>query len=335
MNFAQERAYVGNLSQLFQIKEYRLAGGRQEGVRAVDICTGAGLELTVLPDRCMDLYQLKYAGKNLCYHTPSGIAAPAYYDKDGNEWLRSFFGGFLTTCGLTTTGTGTEDDGEVLGIHGRVGNLPADHFSVIVDEADGKPRVTLQGVMTEAVLFGNCLTLTRRIICTYGSNVIHMEDTVENIGSRTAPNMMLYHFNMGYPLLSEKASYYIPTKKITPRDEFAAAHLDSWNRIDPPQPNFQERCYYHDLETDAQGIAAVGVDNPAENLRVRIRFNKKELPYLVQWRMMGEREYVTGLEPANAPIEGRAAARANGTLPFLKPGERRSYHLSIEAGDCR
>ena len=70
MTFAQERAYVGNLSQLFQVKEYRLSGGRQEGVRAVDISTGSGLELTVLPDRCMDLYQVKFAGKNLCFHTP-------------------------------------------------------------------------------------------------------------------------------------------------------------------------------------------------------------------------------------------------------------------------
>ena len=236
---------------------------------------------------------------------------------------------------MTTTGTGSQDEGETLGIHGRVGNLPADGFSVRMEERDGIPQVILQGVMNESVLFGHCLTLTRRIICSYGSNEIRLEDKVENIGPRTVPNMMLYHFNMGYPLLSEKASYYIPSKKVTPRDDYAAAHVDSWNRIDPPRRDFRERCYYHDLETDAQGIASVGIDNPAENLKVRIRFHKDELPYLVQWRMLGEREYVTGLEPANAPIDGRAAARQAGTLPFLEPGESRSYHLVIEAGECR
>ena len=68
---------------------------------------------------------------------------------------------------------------------------------------------------------------------------------------------------------------------------------------------------------------------------MRIRFNKNELPYFIQWRMLGEREYVTGLEPANAPIEGRAAARAEGALPFLEPGEKRTFHLEIEPGHCR
>ena len=55
MSFQEERPYIGNLSQLFNVKEYRLTGGRQDGVRAVDICTGCGMELTVLPDRAMDL----------------------------------------------------------------------------------------------------------------------------------------------------------------------------------------------------------------------------------------------------------------------------------------
>ena len=47
--------------------------------------------------------------------------------------------------------------------------------------------------------------------------------------------------------------------------------------------------------------------------------------------MLGEREYVTGLEPANAPIDGRDNARAEGTLPFLAPGEKKVYRLSVEA----
>ena len=335
MTFQEERPYIGNLSQLFNVKEYRLSGGRQDGVRAVDICTGCGMELTVLPDRAMDLYQLKFAGKNLCYHTSSGIVAPTYYDADGSQWLRSFFGGFLTTCGLTNTGSASVDEGEALGVHGRIGNLPADRFAVVMGEENGNPQVTLIGVMNESVLFGHCLTLTRQIVCTYGSPVIRLTDTVENIGPRTVPHLMLYHFNMGYPLLSEKASYHIPSRKATGCTQLAIDDIAAWNRIDPPQKDFTERCYYHDLIADETGRTEVGVDNPAEDLRVRIRFNKNELPYFIQWRMLGEREYVTGLEPANAPIEGRAAARAEGALPFLEPGEKRTFHLEIEPGHCR
>jgi len=37
-----------------------------------------------------------------------------------------------------------------------------------------------------------------------------------------------------------------------------------------------------------------------------------------------------GMEPANCPtIEGRAAAIARGTLPFLEPGESRRYELEF------
>lgn len=84
MTFQEERSYIGHLNQLFGVKTYRLTGGRQEGVAAVDIATGAGLEFTVLADRCMDLFQLKLDGQNLNYFTPAG------------RWPRP-----------TTTGTGT------------------------------------------------------------------------------------------------------------------------------------------------------------------------------------------------------------------------------------
>ena len=335
MTFKEERPYIGHLSQLFDVKEYRLSGGRQDGVRAVDICTGSGLELTVLPDRAMDLYQVKFGGKNLCYHTAAGIAAPSYYGAEGGQWLRSFFAGFLTTCGLTNIGSSCVDQGEKLGCHGRISSIPADRFAIIMGEKDGVPQVTLQGVMNESVIFGHCQHLTRRITCTYGSSVIEIDDTVENVGPRTTPHMILYHFNMGYPLLSEKASYVIPSREATARTELALKDIAAWNRIDPPQKDFEERCYYHDMIADDTGLVAVGIDNPVENLSARIRYNKNELPYFVQWRMLGEREYVTGLEPVNAPIEGRADAREQGKLPFLAPRETRSYHLEVEVGPCK
>ena len=55
-----------------------------------------------------------------------------------------------------------------------------------------------------------------------------------------------------------------------------------------------------------------------------------ELPWLYQWRLFREREYVLALEPATADaIEGRAAARARGAVPVLAPGEVRTTSLTI------
>ena len=66
---------------------------------------------------------------------------------------------------------------------------------------------------------------------------------------------------------------------------------------------------------------------------MRIHFDHKALPYFVQWRMLGKGEYVTGLEPANAPIDGRDKARASSQLPFLEPGEKRIYNFIVEVFD--
>ena len=57
MEFAKQREYVGDLAQLFELREARLCGGRAEGVRAVLLSDGAGMELMLLPDRYLDLYR--------------------------------------------------------------------------------------------------------------------------------------------------------------------------------------------------------------------------------------------------------------------------------------
>lgn len=331
--YSDEKMYIGNLSQLFDVKTYRFTGGRRDGVEAVDVATGGGLTFTVTPGRCMDFYQLKFRGKNLNFISPNGLTAAPYYESERDLFLRSYAGGFLTTCGLSTIGVSSEDNGEILPLHGRIPATPAESFSVDVSSTDGTPQAVIKGTMKEAVLFGDCLTLTRTITCRYGENKLAFTDTVENIGYCTSPHMILYHFNIGYPLLSEKAKLVIPTDDILPRNAHAAAMKDQWDQLDPPQSGVEESCFYHNLRANTEGFVTVGVDNPSEHIGMRIHFDKKVLPYFIQWRMLGSGEYVTGLEPANAPIDGRAKARADGKLPFLQPGEKVMYNFKIEAFD--
>ena len=189
--------YVGDFSQLFGIKEYTLSSGKANGVKAFDFRNGSGLEFTVLADRCLDIEALSLKGINFSYISKPGIVAPTYYDQDGLAFLRNFFGGFLTTCGLRNVGNGCEVDGEVLGAHGRIGNTPAEEVCSKVDWVDGLPVLTLSGKMREARMFGENLTLERKITCRYGENKILIQNTVENNGFRTEPLFLLFHFNMG------------------------------------------------------------------------------------------------------------------------------------------
>lgn len=330
MDYQKERAYVGDVSQLMPVKEYRLCGGRMDGVRGVDISNGAGVEATLLPDRCMDLYSLRLRGKSLNYMAPAGVTHPAYMQPTGDRWLATFPGGFLSTCGLDNIGTPGDVDGRHYPQHGQIGNAPAEQFCLTIDENGEAPTVTVRGQMRQAEMFGACFTLQREYRFAYGSPVITMTDTVTNRGWHDAPFMLLYHFNLGYPLLSESAVLHLENTTVRPRTPHAAAHVDSWREVLPPQAEFSEMCYYHTFAPGAE--KAFGIDNPKAGLSVRLAFTGETLDHFVQWKMCEKGIYVMGMEPANATIDGRADAAANGSLKTLAAGQSTVNTFSITLG---
>lgn len=82
-----------------------------------------------------------------------------------------------------------------------------------------------------------------------------ISDTVKNRGDTSTPLMLLYHMNVGYPLLCEQAVVSIPSSRVTPRDARAAEGLDRWDKVESPTPGFKEQCYFHQFEQ--QGKASV------------------------------------------------------------------------------
>ena len=116
---------VGDISQLAGARECTLESGKSRGVSVVDVKTGSGLNFTILPDRGMDIAWADYKGIALGFISKTGIVAPSYYEPNGNDFLRGFYGGLLTTCGLTYMGTACVDNGKSLGLHGRASNTPA------------------------------------------------------------------------------------------------------------------------------------------------------------------------------------------------------------------
>ena len=152
-SFNEVKKYIGNLDQLLTFTEAKLTGGFQEGVRVMRIDNGGNLSVTVLPDRCMDIYQVRYKGKNINYISPAGIVAPQYYDASGSNWLRNFFAGMLTTCGLQNIGAAMElPDGGIGGMHGRLTNIPAANVRYSRGMDGDAPTLSLEGTMNEAVM---------------------------------------------------------------------------------------------------------------------------------------------------------------------------------------
>src|SRR5579862_409557 len=111
---------VGDISQVARAKPYRLAEGHEEGVLAVDVATGSGLEYTVLASRGLDISSAHYCGRSLAWRSATSDQHPAYFEAEERGWLRSFYGGLVLTCGLTWMGAHCTDEGRPLGLHGRV-----------------------------------------------------------------------------------------------------------------------------------------------------------------------------------------------------------------------
>lgn len=322
-------ARVGDLSQVGGVKLCQWNDGVERGMRVAEVHTGSGLEFTVLLDRGLDLGPASYRGIPLAWLSPAGFGHPAFYEPEGIGWLRTFGGGLMTGCGLTYLGAPCEDDGEALGVHGRLSHLPARHVQADEEWAGDECAFRVAGEVRQARIFGENLRLTRRITARLGESRIAIHDTVENLAEARSPLMILYHINLGFPLLDEDATLVAPPHPVKPRDADAEPGIADWMRFQDPTPGYREQVFNHDLAPDAEGWAAIKLVNPRLGISVSVRHRKDTLPNLVQWKMMGRGAYVLGLEPSNCDTLGRANERARGTLQSIEPGERREFGVEI------
>ncbi|MCD8068515.1 MAG: aldose 1-epimerase family protein, partial [Lachnospiraceae bacterium] len=275
--------YTGHDSQLYSVEECRLIGGKGDGMRLYRIHNGKGLELTVSPDRNCDIIRLRYRGINMSYMSPCGYVAPAYYDALESNWLKSFTAGFLTTCGLEAVGSPCTDEGERLPLHGSIANLPCEH-SYWTEEED---QLIIHSVTKDETIFGRKLRLNRQIKISTTENSFLIHDEIQNTGDKTEPLEILYHMNMGYPLLDEDSIVTIPSVSVLPRDEHAAEDIENWMHVIKPQPGYQERCYYHKFP-NSNGRAKIF--QPKLKMGLEISFDALSLDGFVEWKMMGVRD---------------------------------------------
>ncbi len=318
--------YVGHDSQLYGVEEHRLVGGRGDGMRLYEVCNGKGLELTVSPDRNGDITRLRYKGINMSYMGPCGYVAPAYYDAQESNWLKSFTAGFLTTCGLQNVGTPNTDQGEVLPLHGSLANQPCEQ-AYWTEEGD---KLVIHTVTKDEIKFDRKLRMERSIIVHTKENIFEICDKITNTGDRVEPVEILYHMNMGYPLLDEESVIEIPAVSVAPRNDHAAEDIENCLKMEAPQDGYEERCYYHTFP-DEKGRASIY--QPKLGVKLQITYNAKELDGFVEWKMMGVRDYVLGLECGNCYPDGRDVMRETGMLKLLNPGESKEYKVTVTLED--
>ena len=309
---------VGRMEQLAEIRRTVLDDGKGRGMRAWEVTNASGLAFTVYPDKGLDIGPATFNGLPLTWMTRNGAVAPAFYDASGIEWLRTWAGGLLTSCGWLNVGPDCAGEG----LHGRQDHIPAEDVnSRAYWDEKGDYVLEITGRIVHARVFGEYIVTNRTIRTRLGKSEIEILDETENRGPAPSPLMQLFHMNFGWPLVSEHSSLEAPEHTVTPQNPYCAEHLGEWSRFAAPVPNFPEQVFYHDLPTDADGFCTMKIVNPDTKLAVAVSFRKAELPYLIQWKMPGACEYVTGLEPSNCYPEGQTKNAERGILRTIAPGE--------------
>jgi hypothetical protein len=328
------RSFIGDPAQIAGAKLFEYSEGKAHGVRGISVNTGGGFQFTVLPGRGMDIPEAFFKGKALSFFSGTGITSPTYYEEPGLEWLRTFYAGLLTTCGITNSGAPSVDMGEPFGLHGRISNSGAENVGVDQHWDGDEYVISLHGMMREAKAMFENVTLTRTIATSLGRKGFRITDVIENLGYEPQPLMMLYHFNFGFPLLGPNAKIVGPVEKTEPRDEEAAKDrgVEECFQLPEPVEGYKEKVFFHTLKADSSGKTFMALLNrdigDGSPLGMVLRFNKKELPTFTEWKMPKKGFYVLGLEPGTAVPLGRGKLRELNQLPFL--AGQKTYSITID-----
>jgi hypothetical protein len=325
------RRHCGSPDQLARIVSCELTDGRQRGVRCLDFHTGSGFNFTVVPDRGMDISFAEFQGRNLAWMSATGTVAPDYYEPQGWGWIRGFFGGLLTTCGLVNVGVPDNYRNESIGAHGRISYTPATNVSYDTFWVGEELHLVARGELREVRPPHTNLVLRRTIHAVAGQRSVEIRDRVTNDAHEKTPHQILYHINTGFPIVSAVSQFVVGTKTVTPRDDAAADAKELFRMCQGPTPSYAEKVYYHHIIACGDGRCGAAVVNPELDggLGLYVKYDPKNLPTLVQWKMMGEGMYVLGIEPSNTYGIGMERMRALGLLKTLAPGEEVEYRVEI------
>jgi len=323
---------VGSVQQVASVRPVTFREGRADGLTAYAVRNGP-LAFDVLADKGLDIGSFSYRGVGFDFLAKTGLIGRTAYDTHGAEALRSIMGGLLFTSGYENICAPCTIDGKDYPMHGRIRTTPAEHRSADAFWEDDDYVLRVSGEMREAELFGENLVLRRSIETRLGTRTVCIVDEVENQAFRPEPLMLLYHFNVGHPLLSEAARVVLPAVATQPRDEVSRPQVDGWATMTPPRANEPEYVFLHELAADEAGNTFAAIVNPELKLGVRLGFNRRALPYFMQWKSTAAGDYVIGLEPANASVYGKPHHVAAGDQHMLAPGAREVFELTITVLD--
>ncbi len=330
---------IGHLSQVGGVQLLESGDGPSRGVRLLEFRTGSGFQFKVAVDRGLDVGYAEYRGQSLAWIPSTALPGPWFHEQqDAFGWLRSALGGLNTSAGMVHIGNPETADvshynfparsTETYGVHDRMATLPGQIIHC-GERWDGDDCILeAQGRVVQAQAYGENLVLTRTYTARLGESRFFMRDEIENAGWLPTEHMLLYHMNIGFPVVDDGSEQIAPvTQPPAIPDGLPLGDPTEYSRFIAPQKDWQLQGFELDMAAEPDGSVPVGIVN-RDNFGVYVVYNRKQFPHYLEWRMMGEGQYAVGIEPCTNTF-GREIARNLGQLITLQPGDKRIYETEV------
>lgn len=285
----------------------------RDGARVLSVRMAGGFSLDVLPDRGLDLGAAWWRDVPVAWRSPNLVdPGPGY------GWEERFLGGLLATCG-------PDNIGEPRGASGQHGTH---HLSHAHDVSWWRTRrgdeieVHVRGLIGHTSLGGSRVVVEREIVLVTGAPVVRVEDVVRNVGDRPTAVPLLYHVNLGAPLLA-------PGSRLQVDDSGAPVTREPLppgrapGVLPEPDRGLEPVVAEHRVVPgpDGRGRATVvGGSLAGGGVTIEVTWPLDTLPRLSSWAWPARGAWVLGVEPSNAPLFGPERAGEHAGAPVLAPG---------------
>ncbi|MEM7487580.1 MAG: aldose 1-epimerase family protein [Pseudomonadota bacterium] len=319
MDFAAISRRSAHGRGLADLRLVTVADGPGTGGRLLELRTPAGLAADIALDRGGDLLRVNWRGREVGWHS-AALAPHPWPDAEaehGLGFLRGF-DGFLVTCGLDHHGVPAETSAEaaryplrdvhVHPLHGRIATSRAELVQKRIDWAAGE--IVLDLVMRQTTVFGENLELARRYSVALERGEIVISDRVTNRGFRPARHGLLYHVNVGHPVLGETARLIGDDWPLADRLAEGAAPADDHVEVVEAGPS-----------PDGGRIGVTGA-----GIALTLDYDPARLPVTALWRAFQSGTFALGLEPQTDLSDPGQAV--------LAAGEARDYSLAVSLTDA-
>jgi hypothetical protein len=307
--------------------------GVSAGIELLHVELTSDFSATLIPTRGLGIQSVRAGEWEFGWRSPQRRPVHPQYvplaEPSGLGWLDGFTE-LLVRCGLTSNGAPEHDSrGQLVHpLHGRIANSPAHSLFARCPEPG---LLEVGGCVDEIRFHFDKWRLWTTLRFFENEQRIQIEDRVENLAGSARDFQLLYHYNLGQPLLDAGSRLHVPHRRIAPRNPHAASGLEHWHTVPPPRSGSEEQVYFFTPIGDRHGRSLAVLENADGTAGSGIGFSPEELPCFSLWKNPAAEAdgYVVGLEPATNYPNPKSVEQQHGRTVWLQPGESRTITIDL------